>query len=54
MVADWEAGREERLVQLQAEGRAEEVEELKGKKRTDVMGVLEWTGPGLFTDAVMA
>lgn len=36
------------------DGWEKQVQELKGMKKDHAMNVMEWTGPGLFSDAVMA
>ncbi|TYJ57723.1 hypothetical protein B9479_001577 [Cryptococcus floricola] len=57
VVEDWEKWREgeiERLELEKADGWEKAVEDLKKQKRDHAMNVMEWTGPGLFTDSVLA
>lgn len=54
VVRDWEEWRASEIQNLRKVGREAAAAELESKQRGDVMPVLDWTGPGLFTDATMA
>lgn len=57
VVEKWENGRKveiDTLQREQPEGWQGRVNELQGQGRDHALNVMEWTGPGLFTDAVMA
>ncbi|KAL7421127.1 hypothetical protein Q5752_004012 [Cryptotrichosporon argae] len=54
VVRDWEMWRAAEIKLLTAKGRQEEADELRGQGRDHAMNVMEWTGPGLFSDAVFA
>lgn len=57
VVQAWEEQRDEEITRLERErprGWSKEVNRLQKLGRSDVMNVMEWTGPGLFTDSVLA
>ena len=57
VVADWEEEREMEVMRLQGErpeGWEQDLLGLLQESVVDVMPVMEWTGPGLFTDSVLA
>ena len=57
VVADWDMQRKleiHRLERQKPEGWEDEIKHLRGKSRSEVMNVMEWTGPGLFSDSVLA
>ena len=57
VVEAWEdsrAGEIERITEEARTGWAAEVQELSKLGRIEAMSVMEWTGPGLFADSVMA
>nr|ODN90573.1 hypothetical protein L203_01683 [Cryptococcus depauperatus CBS 7841] len=57
VVQEWEQWRDKEVVRLETEKPKDweiEAAKLKEQERSDVMNVMEWTGPGLFTDSVMA
>ncbi|WWC91016.1 uncharacterized protein L201_005956 [Kwoniella dendrophila CBS 6074] len=54
VVESWENWRKieiQRLIQI---GQNDQAEELRNQHRDHAMNVMEWTGPGLFSDSVMA
>ncbi|WWC72912.1 uncharacterized protein I206_106876 [Kwoniella pini CBS 10737] len=53
VVENWENWRINEIEILKSKGENEKVEELKSQHRDHAMNVMEWTGPGLFTDAVV-
>ncbi|WVF65365.1 hypothetical protein IAT40_000092 [Kwoniella sp. CBS 6097] len=54
VVQNWENWRTDEIQRLDGEGRVEEAKELADQHRDHAMNVMEWTGPGLFTDSVLA
>lgn len=57
VVQAWEERRDEEITRLERErprGWSQEVDRLQKLGRSEVMSVMEWTGPGLFTDSVLA
>ncbi|OCF32401.1 hypothetical protein I317_05600 [Kwoniella heveanensis CBS 569] len=54
VVQDWENWRTDEIQRLDGEGRSQEAKELADQHRDHAMNVMEWTGPGLFTDSVLA
>ncbi|WVQ81321.1 hypothetical protein IAT38_003444 [Cryptococcus sp. DSM 104549] len=54
VVQDWEEWREGELARLEQEGKKKEANELRGQGKEHAMSVMEWTGPGLFTDSVLS
>ncbi|WVR08900.1 hypothetical protein IAU60_005959 [Kwoniella sp. DSM 27419] len=54
VVSDWEDWRAGEIQRLESEGRNGEAQDLQGQHRDHAMNVMEWTGPGLFTDSVMS
>lgn len=54
LVQDWEEWRAAEVNNMRAIGREATAVELEGRVRGEVMKVLDWTGPGQFTDAVLA
>ncbi|WWC63834.1 uncharacterized protein I303_106439 [Kwoniella dejecticola CBS 10117] len=54
VVEAWEEWRIDEIQKLESDGQVEQAEELKGQHRDHAMNVMEWTGPGLFTDSVVA
>jgi alpha 1,6-mannosyltransferase len=56
VVENWEIDRAAEIEELerdQPEGYLNRVAELKSQSRANAMNVMEWTGPGLFSDAVL-
>jgi alpha 1,6-mannosyltransferase len=56
VVEAWEEERKVEISRLEGEGLEgwqEQVDELKAQGRNHAMEVMEWTGPGLFSDAVI-
>ncbi|OWZ53328.1 alpha 1,6-mannosyltransferase [Cryptococcus neoformans 125.91] len=57
VVQAWEEQRDEKITRLEREqpwGWSREVNRLQKLGRNEAMNVMEWTGPGLFTDSVLA
>ncbi|WVQ93038.1 hypothetical protein IAU59_000102 [Kwoniella sp. CBS 9459] len=54
VVQDWEFWRMTEIQRLNDEGKSNEAQELADQHRDHAMNVMEWTGPGLFTDSVLA
>lgn len=57
VVEAWEKDRTAKIEDLresQPEEWEQKIEQLKGQGRDHAMNVMEWTGPGLFSDAVFA
>lgn len=57
VVQAWEEQRDEEVTRLEREqprGWSREVDRLRKLGRSEAMSVMEWTGPGLFTDSVLA
>ncbi|EIW65789.1 hypothetical protein TREMEDRAFT_70437 [Tremella mesenterica DSM 1558] len=52
VVEAWEIWRAEEIVKLEEAG--EDASDLRGQHTDHAMSVMEWTGPGLFSDSVMA
>jgi alpha 1,6-mannosyltransferase len=57
VVEAWDREQAVKIAELerdQPEGWEKQVQDLKGMKKDHAMNVMEWTGPGLFSDAVIA
>jgi len=57
VVEEWDKQRQakiDRLEQERPDGWEGAVADLAGERKDHAMNVMEWTGPGLFSDAVMA
>ncbi|KAK6906414.1 hypothetical protein L486_06022 [Kwoniella mangroviensis CBS 10435] len=54
VVETWENWRSAEIEKLLGEGREADAQELQNQHRDMAMNVMEWTGPGLFTDSVLS
>ena len=55
-VEQWDLDRAARIAELQStqpDGWQSEVQDLQSQKKDHALTVMEWTGPGLFSDAVL-
>ena len=54
IVKHWHESNALEIKRLKQEGNTEGAAMVEGKNVAEIMNVMEWTGPGLFTDSVLA
>ena len=54
VVQEWDEWRFTEVARLRLEGMMKEADDLEKQGKDHIMPVMEWTGPGLFSDSVLA